>query len=127
MTLNVGDYFERTVSDEQPIYPNFIKGYRGRVARYDDGCVRDEDGFGHSVNCVRKIDPPNAGPVRTVTRKEIVPGTYGDIVVFKGETCPFIRLEGSFINLTPDRVDRIRAAASTLTEIADALESETPA
>jgi hypothetical protein len=126
MTLNVGDYFERTVSDTNPTFPNFIKGYRGRVARYDDGCIRDEDGCGHSVNCVRKIDPPNVGPVRTVTRKEIVPGAYGIVRILAKPT------NDAFPDHAHVRIDDglsspadLRAAAATLTEIADALE-QTP-
>jgi hypothetical protein len=129
MTLNVGDYFERTVSDECATRPSFIRGYRGRVVRITDGCYWDEDGSGHSENCIRKIDPPNAGPVRTVTRKEIVPGTYGRIEVLDSTNDGAqVRIDGPHpvsphLWLTPVE---LRAAASTLIEIADALESETP-
>lgn len=53
------------------------------------------------------------GPVRTVTRKEIVPGVYGNVYVEDTMvvTCDSMR--------TPTE---LRAAAATLIEIADALE-----
>lgn len=53
------------------------------------------------------------GPVRTVTRKEIVPGEYGKVTVF----------DDGFVSVysVSNPVD-IRAAAATLVEIADALE-----
>lgn len=116
MTLNVGDYFERIVGDECTTYPSFTKGYRGKVARITDGCIWDDDGCGHSYDNVRKIDPPNPSPVRTVTRKEIVPGTYGivNVAVAPGYAATWI--ENRFYSPA-----ELRAAASTLIEIADAL------
>lgn len=62
------------------------------------------------------------GPVRTVTRKEIVPGVYGMVKV---TTCPSSPLGVVGINLTSDgwwTAADIRAAIATLTEIAQALE-----
>jgi hypothetical protein len=52
------------------------------------------------------------GPVRTVTRKEIVPGSYGCVVVCN---------DGS-VSAACDTAAELRAAAATLIEIADALE-----
>lgn len=58
------------------------------------------------------------GPVRTVTRKEIVPGDYG---IVKVTTNPHVWVSiGVFREQTPAE---LRAAAATLTEIADALET----
>lgn len=63
------------------------------------------------------------GPVRTVTRKEIVPGEYGGVEVTHvdyatdahgANVC--IRIDNGF------GPDSLRAAIATLTEIADALE-----
>lgn len=55
------------------------------------------------------------GPVRTVTRKEIMPGDYGDVCVSR---------TGSITCVTTRDPVRIRAAIATLTEIADALEEQ---
>lgn len=65
------------------------------------------------------VDEPTepAGPVRTVTCKEIVPGTYGDVrIAHVGNGCAEI-----FIDTTME-ADELRAAAATLLEVADALE-----
>lgn len=58
--------------------------------------------------------PQPAGPVRTITRKEIVPGVYGQVVVCdEGNSCR--------VRYMRDAVT-IRAAIATLSEIADAME-----
>ena len=68
--------------------------------------------YGHLFRIVSRAKP--AGPVRTVTRKEIVPGVYGQLRVYPdGE----VRIVASTLE-----VRNIRAAIATLTEIADALE-----
>ena len=57
-------------------------------------------------------DEPHS-PVRTVTRKEIVPGTYGKVRV----------TGGMYINVNSMSTSiELRAAIATLTEIAEALE-----
>jgi hypothetical protein len=65
---------------------------------------------------IRKVKNTQ-GPVRTVTRKEIVPGVYG---------CVKVHDPGSkFVRINMDDalgVAELRAAAATLIEIADALE-----
>ena len=62
---------------------------------------------------IRKISNKLDGPVRTVTRKEIVPGVYGAVGV----------QDGCLVNVAYMRTaDELRAAAATLIEIADALE-----
>ena len=54
------------------------------------------------------------GPVRTVTRKEIVEGRYGDVIVNESD------VSVAWMNTA----DKVRAAIATLTEIADALEDQ---
>ncbi len=51
-------------------------------------------------------------PVRTVTRKEIVPGTYGSLEV----------LRSGLYRIMTDNAAELRAAIATLTQIAEALE-----
>ena len=61
------------------------------------------------------------GPVRTVTRKEIVPGVYGRVRVYD-ETCEHGHV---CMGLPPPyhwTATELRAAVATLSEIADALE-----
>lgn len=58
------------------------------------------------------------GPVRTVTRKEIVPGVYGNVKVHDPGS--------KFVRINVDAAmsaDELRAAISTLQEIADHLDS----
>lgn len=57
----------------------------------------------------------NENPVRIVTRKEIVPGTYGRVRITSGGYV--------HVNSMKDASD-IRAAIATLTEIAEAMESK---
>ena len=61
------------------------------------------------------------GPVRTVTRKEIVYGVHGDIEVVEDETHQ--GGIGIYINATMDAA-RIRAAANSMLAVADALEEQ---
>lgn len=58
------------------------------------------------------IEEPTS-PVRTVTRKEIVPGTYGHVIVTEGRGVQCIRM---------DSAAELRAAIATLTQIAEVLE-----
>ncbi len=54
------------------------------------------------------------GPIRTVTFKEVVPGVYGKLTVHQ---C------GDY-SITPCTVSDLRAVIATLTEIADAMDSD---
>lgn len=67
-----------------------------------------EVGFGEPVG--REF---GAGPVRTVTRKEIVPGVYGKVRVYDDGAV--------FMYATTDRAD-LTAAIETLTAIKEAME-----
>lgn len=66
-------------------------------------------------------------PVRTLTRKEIVPGVYGSIVIGYTHPDPAICIrfadqdDDAGVLLTPEE---LRAAAITMNEIADALEGK---
>lgn len=65
------------------------------------------------------------GPVRTVTRKEIVPGVYGcvNLGAVDGDSAQ-IRLQNPGFLETWYTAAELRAAIATLTEIADALEEQ---
>jgi len=73
--------------------------------------------------------PSATGPVRTVTRKEIVPGVYGDVSVSWGRGSDEIALclvkhgeKADYVGHCFLTATDIRAAIATLTEIAEALE-----
>ena len=76
--------------------------------------IRFQEHDGSIFRIVSRAKP--AGPVRTVTRKELVCGSYGNVYVEKYDD----RI-GASMEFSAD-ADRIRAAIATLTEIADALE-----
>ena len=78
----------------------------------EDGC----SGSACEADLISEWPAAPTGPVRTVTRKEIVPGVYGDVVV--GDD------HGIFIPDTMHTAAELRAAITTLTEIADALEDQ---
>lgn len=73
----------------------------------DDGWFWREDDL--------EVVPPT--PVRTVTRKEIVPGTYGDVGVSRVPLCGVEISYKRYANAAS-----LRAAAATFIELADALE-----
>lgn len=70
---------------------------------------------------ISRATPDQQGPVRTVTRttREIVPGVYGDVKVHD----PGSKLVRINVDAAMDYV-KLRAAAATLIEIADALEDK---
>lgn len=82
-------------------------------------CIDDRD-------LIALWDEPQTGPVRTVTRKEIVAGTYGEIRIHPGQDLPYVTLVGDYINCTPDNAAKFRAAAVAFTAIAEALDEAKP-
>lgn len=68
-------------------------------------------------------DEPTS-PVRTVTRREIVPGTYGLVVVSGGPDQgggPFVRV---VLGREAFDASELRAAAKVFTDLADALDEQ---
>lgn len=61
----------------------------------------------------------DSGPIRTVTRREIVPGVYGDVTV---ERIPFEGLEISYKSY--GNAHKLREAAHIFNQIAEALEEQ---
>lgn len=99
-----------------------LYAYRGELPRND----RDEAaGLARNDLVAEWTD----GPVRTVTRKEIVPGVYGRIEISPHARTAVTHVGVRFEPMTDGFValdaDELRAAAATLTELADAL-SPTP-
>jgi len=78
----------------------------------DDGasCLGNAD-----ADLIAEWTEAPTGPVRTVTRKEIVPGVYGNVIVWNDGS-------GDVSVMNMRTATELRAAIATLTEIADALE-----
>lgn len=70
----------------------------------------------------RSVRVPNTGPVRTVTRQEIIPGTYDGVVVMGVD--PGGELHVSLIPMATRDPDRLERAAAVLTALAGALRDE---
>lgn len=120
LNVNPGDVVE-FVSGEYA-EPSDYPGYKwtvqeephwGIVARFTE----NGGGFINADNdtwIFRIVSRANSGPVRMVTRKEIVAGKYGNVRVYENGDVDLTRTIGG--------ADEIRAAIATLTQIADALE-----
>lgn len=73
---------------------------------------------GHQNDLIAEWTDAPTGPVRTVTRKEIVPGVYGGLRVSMAHGAVFLSMDDEAEHDASD----IRHLIATLTEIADALE-----
>lgn len=113
-------------SDVNP-YAGWTHGKEYVVTRvFKDECGYNRiktniDDFGFTTNgwLAEYFEPIEAGPVRTVTRKEIVPGVYGKVDVSlypDGSPCVSV----SF----PRGAEQLREAAHILNQIAEALEDD---
>jgi hypothetical protein len=69
------------------------------------------------------IEPINASPIRTVTRREIVPGVYGRVAVDKGGTCTMVRIS---VNDSMSK-NHLREAAHLFNQLAEVLEENAAA
>ena len=96
-----------------PITVSDIDGFR--YTYKSDGSYLKE--YASPLDIITEWTDEPTGPVRTVTRKEIVPGTYG-YVTTSGPNDAGVRITFPAARLN---ATEIRAAAATLTEIADAL------
>lgn len=122
--LEVGKFYK--TRDGRKVGPVFMDGDNDPFVWFDQngGCwaIDGEDGnaVGNigsktSGDIIAEWTEEPAGPVRTVTRKEIVPGTYGRVRITNGGYV--------HVNSMKDAAE-LRAAIATLTEIADAMENK---
>lgn len=75
----------------------------------------------HGDDLIAEWTDAPTGPVRTVTRKEIVYGVHGDVEIVEDDTHQ--GGIGIYINATMDTA-RIRAAANNMLAVADAMEDQ---
>jgi len=88
---------------------------RGIYTFDDGGCIDVESGDKHRGNYeLELVTPATASPIRTVTKREIIAGTYGIVTISAPKRI-------SIFNDTYGPV-ALRAAAQTLIEIADYLD-----
>lgn len=115
MKLEVGKYYR--TRDGRTVGPMRARKIFGGSFWSDVGGAYYADGS-HVASPQNDIiaewtdDPQQDSPVRTVTRKEIVPGVYGNVVV---------DYEGGIRMDTTTSADDLTAAIETLTAIRDAL------
>lgn len=114
--LEVGKYYK--TRDGRKVGPMIASGYAW-LYEDDQNCrLWNSDGSGYYGDTdgaiIAEWTEEPTGPVRTVTRKEIVPGVYGNVEVYG---------VGDFY-IRQSNATELRAAITTLTEIADALEQQ---
>ena len=117
MKLEVGKYYR--TRDGRKVGPMKRSNGSSNWPFFAGGFTYAEDGSSHVTKRVVPEDliaEWQEGPVRTVTRKEIVPGCYGIVCV---------SVSGAGILGYSRDPAVLRAAAATLIEIADALEEQT--
>lgn len=103
-------------SDGKPgLYPWCVPSSAGDHWYGEDGksCI------GAAYDIIALWQDAPTGPVRTVTRKEIVYGVHGDVEIVEYDTHQ--GGIGIYINATMNAA-RIRAAANSMIAVADALE-----
>jgi hypothetical protein len=119
----VGDVVEGTSEGCGTKYVKTISSIGPYRAEYECGGydVLESEGF-------RIIRRASSGPVREVTRKEIVPGVYGRVKVFREESgeillC-FVARDGSEVSTSAHWMNctELTAAIDTLTQIRDAMQ-----
>jgi len=144
MELEVGKYCRtRAGRKAGPVYETgncefpfeaFVDGFgvQGYTAK---GCWHSM-GAEHSLDLIAEwVDEPAApkpaGPVRTITRKEIVPGVYGSVSVHELTTDCTKSVWIALVGYGAEKegtlharlsTDELTAAIATLSEIADAME-----
>jgi len=119
MKIEVGKYYRRR--DGQKVGPmarsgcnNFPWHQSGLYMTFKDN-GRRFDCQEHPTDLIAEWTEAPTSHVRTVTRKEIVPGVYGNVIVWNDGS-------GDVSVMNMRTATELRAAVATLTEIADALE-----
>ena len=123
MKLEVGKTYRARNGDQIKIVSrnSFLENYPFVGS---NGATYTNDGFGwigqqRFYDLIAEWPTETTGPVRTVTRKEIVFGVHGDVEIVEDDT--YQGGIGIYINATMDAA-RIRAAANNMLAVADALE-----
>ena len=119
--FKVGDQVKRVTCFSREL-GEYFTGTPFQVVGVTSTGVVDPNGGNHAAGFL-ELDE---GPVRTVTRKEIVPGVYGVVSVasqFADATPVALWKHGIEAPMVTLNSTELRSAAATLIELADALES----
>ena len=104
-------------------FRDFVIDNKG-AAVSDCGEYHFYNSVSHTFRLIKRASA--TGPVRTVTRKEIVPGVYDGVEITHVDTDGHGRAVNVCIGMDNGfGPEGLRAAIATLTEIADALEAPT--
>ena len=122
LKLEAGKFYRR--QDGLKVGPAIVREHRGMEGPFRvGGWNYDQDGKVSSIsdkrpelNLIAEWTDAPTGPVRTVTRSEVVRGEYGRVVVTAA---------GGTWMRDCFTADELRVSIATLTEIADALEAPT--
>ena len=107
------------LNDPWPFVCDFADSKTGLLYVRLNGETQSGMGDHSTPNLIAPWPTEPTGPVRTVTRKEVVPGVYGDVEIVEDDTHQ--GGIGIYINATMDAA-RIRAAANSMLAVADAME-----
>lgn len=133
--LEKGKYYRtRDGRKVGPMVMNFVSKthpfscQNGYIYKVDGGYLIEN--HEHVFDIIAEWGDEPASPVRTVTRKEIVPGVYGHIWIESHDVEAGVVLFGLCNNALKKlpavgmSLPELRAAIATLTEIADAMEEQ---
>lgn len=117
LKIEVGKfYMTRDGRRVGPMTGNNFKWVDGKGAGDDPSWENDGTSMGDWAKLISEWSEATTSPIRTIHRKEIVPGVYGPLTVYASDCRVGIKWHGF------TTADEIRQAIQTLTEIADALE-----
>lgn len=128
-TFKVGDHFERTRDSFHPFANDRFsdlqilkRGYKGIVKSCspDGYIILDEESQIHHVDNIKKIDSPINSPVKTISKKEIVPGDYNNFQILNVfDHSVGLKIKGDYACFSSKR---LREAAQMFIEMAEVLE-----
>lgn len=108
----------RTTAEDE-----FFRWSNGDYTWSDEGAHCGNDGC--DLDLIAEWPDEQTGPVRTVTRREIVPGTYGRVRVWADMPSSCVRLglgDPSGVNCYDFTADELRSMAMIFSQLAEALD-----
>mgnify|MGYP006370653593 CR=1 FL=1 len=115
--FKVGGRFRR-IKDTYSSLPNRAVGFEGVVSKVDVDLVYDEHSVVHTIENIEFVPAPAipAPAIRTITRREVVPGQYGIVEVGVGATVG--------VTFDPHTANDLREAAHLFLQIAEVLDEQ---
>ena len=115
--FKVGGRFRR-IKDTYSSLPHRAVGFEGVVSKVDVDLVYDEHSVVHTIENIEFVPAPAipAPTIRTITRREVVPGQYGIVEVGVGATVG--------VTFDPHTANDLREAAHLFLQIAEVLDEQ---